>query len=124
MQERRTYVPLRWISHSTTNYKVANARTFQALWEAGRVYLPDGKPWAQDLVQQLTRFPLGTLDDKVDVCSIFARLINKVWAQAAPKPKEEPQMVAKYGDGCFVNEKNELVLNLGDIAPMGNDQWL
>ena len=66
MAERRTYVSLRWTSHSTPNYKVANAWTFQALWEAGRVYLPEGKEWAQDLLRQLTRFPLGTLDDKVD----------------------------------------------------------
>lgn len=91
MKERRVYCPLRWVSHSTANYKVANARSFQGLWEHGRVYLPEGQAWAQDLLRQLTRFPLGTLDDKVDACSIFARLINKVWEQDPPK-EEKPEV--------------------------------
>jgi len=85
MRERRQYVTLKWVNHSTANYKTAGARGFQALWEAGRVYLPTDKQWAQDLLLQLTRFPLGTLDDKVDVCSIFARLISKVWEQSPIK---------------------------------------
>jgi predicted phage terminase large subunit-like protein len=86
MRERKVYPVLKWVSHSTTNYKVANARSFQGLWEAGRVYLPEGKEWAQDVLRQLTRFPRGTLDDKVDVCSIFARMIAKVWEPSEPKP--------------------------------------
>ena len=93
MRDRKQYVSLRWQNHSTANYKVANARSFQALWEAGRIYLPDGKEWAQDLLRQLTRFPLGTLDDKVDVCSIFARMINDVWEKDPPQEEKEPEII-------------------------------
>jgi len=85
MRERRSYVALRWVSHSVRN-KEGNARSFQALWEQGRVYLPKGEPWALALLEQLTRFPKGRFDDKVDVCSIFARMIAEVWK--AHKPKE------------------------------------
>jgi predicted phage terminase large subunit-like protein len=88
MRERKAYVALRWVNHSTTNYKVANARSFQGMWEAGRVYFPSAEGWAQDVIRQLTRFPLGTLDDKVDCCSIFARMIMQVWEKSPPKPPE------------------------------------
>ena len=124
MRERRTYITLKWTKHSTPNYKVAIARTFQALWEDGRVYLPHDKEWAHDLIKQLTRFPLGTLDDKVDVCSIFAQLINRVWSQTVPEPKEEPNMKLKYGDGPYV-DGNKLVMPMSVFAPKNNhDPWL
>jgi len=87
MRQRRAYTILEWMSHAK-NSKEANARTFQALVEAGKVYLPKGEPWAIELVNQLVRFPLGKYDDKVDVCSIFARMINEVWAaNAGPSPE-------------------------------------
>ena len=92
MRERKTYVTLKWTNHSTANYKTAGARAFQALWEAGRVYLPTNKQWAQDLLLQLTRFPLGTLDDKVDACSIFARRIAKTWSLHPVEEKVETQV--------------------------------
>lgn len=111
MRERRIYVGLRWVSHSTANYKVANARSFQGLWEHGRVYLPEGKEWAQNVLRQLTRFPLGTLDDKVDTCSIFARLITSVWEQDPPKPKEE---VKQIGDG---------VIRMADFITPERKEW-
>lgn len=90
MRERKTYVALRWLAHNAPNYKKVMARTFQALWEAGRIYLPEGQEWAQDLLRQLTRFPMGTLDDKVDTCSLFARLMGMVWEQDPPKPPDAP----------------------------------
>ncbi|MDB4726110.1 phage terminase large subunit [bacterium] len=82
MRQRRIYSVLEWLSHAKNN-KEANARTFQALFEAGKVYFPKSAPWVTELVSQLTRFPLGKYDDKVDVCSLFARMINEVWAAVA-----------------------------------------
>lgn len=112
MRERKTYTSLRWQSHAQVNYKRAIARTFQALWEQNRVFLPEGKEWAQDLLRQLTRFPLGSVDDKVDTCSIFARMISDVWALEPPKEKEpdKPIEVAP--------------LTMADFEPQDNDSWL
>ena len=45
------------------------------------------------MLRQLTRFPLGTLDDKVDVCSIFARMINDVWEKDPPQEEKEPEII-------------------------------
>lgn len=95
MRERRSYVSLEWLNHSANN-KEANARTFQALWEAGRVYLPKSKPWAASLIEQLTRFPKGRYDDKVDACSLFGRLIADIWAAQRPKDKPKPAVLSGH----------------------------
>lgn len=112
MRERGQLIPTEWISHSSANYKVANARSFQALWEQGRVYLPKGSAWANDLLLQLTRFPLGKLDDKVDASSIFARTITKVWEQIPPKPETTDIPLPKDG---------EVVLM--DLMPRNEPDW-
>jgi len=87
MRQRRAFTILEWFSHSANN-KEANARTFQALVEAGKVYLPKNEPWATELVNQLVRFPLGKYDDKVDACSLFARMINALWGATIDQERE------------------------------------
>jgi len=84
MRERHHYVALEWLSHAKNN-KEANARTFQALAEAGRVYLPTNQPWATELLSQLCKFPRAKYDDKVDVCSLFGRMIADIWAANPPE---------------------------------------
>ncbi len=103
MRQRRAFTILEWFSHSKSN-KEANARTFQALVEAGKVYLPKNEPWATELVNQLIRFPLGKFDDKVDTCSLFARMINELWA-ANPNSEAKKEPTDRY-DRAF-DENNE-----------------
>ena len=86
MRRRRCNTVLNWYPHNAENYKQANARTFQALVKNGYVYLPIGEQWATDLVDQLIKFPRGKLDDKVDACSLFGRMINEIWGAAVPSP--------------------------------------
>lgn len=91
MLERKQFMKLEWFSHSEAT-KEQNARGFQALVSSGRVHLPKGEQWAEDLVDQLCRFPRGKFDDKVDTCSIFAKMINKLWAnKAIPSTEELPE---------------------------------
>ncbi len=89
MVERRTFTVLEWLSHAKNN-KVANARSFQALVEAGRVHFPRTQ-WATEVLNQLLRFPVGKYDDKVDMCSLFARMIGDVWGAQTPKAEPEEQ---------------------------------
>lgn len=102
MRERRVYVVLEWLSHAKNN-KEANARSFQAIVEAGRVYLPSNKPWATELLSQLSRFPLAKYDDKVDVCSLFGRRISDVWATA---PQDQINKKHKL-DSYFPDEDDD-----------------
>ena len=101
MRERRVYTVLVWLSHAR-NSKEANARSFQALVEAGRIYLPKDKPWAIDLLLQLIRFPMGRYDDKVDVCSLVGRMIADIWASTPSKDESQ----AKH-DSYWYEESEE-----------------
>lgn len=111
MENRRTYVALEWLASS--HDKPSQARSFQALMSAGKVYWP--KPsketaWVERVIDQLLRFPSGKYDDAVDACSLFGRFIDKVWnAVEIPKKKEiqfdaplviqdfEPRYEQRYG---------------------------
>lgn len=95
MVERKVFMKLEWFSHSEAS-KEQNARGFQALVSSGRVYVPRGTDWAEALIDQLCRFPRGKYDDKVDVCSLFAKMINKLWAQEAivnTEKLDEPETI-------------------------------
>lgn len=89
-ERERAYVTTEWLPNSKYN-KLAQARSFQALWKSKKVFLPRHQPWAEQVLAQLTRFPKGRFDDKVDACSYFGRLIDQVWAQEAEqKATAEP----------------------------------
>ena len=64
-------------------------RSFQALVQQGRVYLPKGKAWVEPLLNQLTRFPFGAFDDGADVLALFGRRIDKVWSKTIIKEKKK-----------------------------------
>lgn len=76
MQRRRIYPRMKWLP--ATKSKAANARSFQALAAAGKVYIPFGQ-WGDDLIAQLLRFTgMGDkIDDKVDVCGIMGRILDQ-----------------------------------------------
>ena len=76
MQERRIFVTMEYLP--TTSDKPAMCRGFQARAKQGKVYLPRGKAWAEDLVAQLVRFPKAKFDDKVDVCGLFGRILDNM----------------------------------------------
>lgn len=66
--------------------KVAKLQSFQARAAAGMVYLPKGKPWAEELVAQLVALPAGRYDDKADVAGLIGRALDKVPNASTPAP--------------------------------------
>ena len=58
--------------------KVAKAAGFRKLVEEGRVWLPVGEDWAENLVSQCCAFPGGAHDDAVDVGSLFGRAVDEM----------------------------------------------
>lgn len=93
MKDRRVHCRLEWITDIAD--KPTKARAFQALCAMGKFYLPKGEPWAEELVSQLLRFPAAAVDDKVDVCGLFGRLLNQVWKARKPKDEPKPDMFAQ-----------------------------
>lgn len=91
MREKKSYMRLEWLVHSEGN-KPAMGRSFQAMVQQNRVYLPRTS-WAEELLSELVKFPNGKYDDGADMCALFGRYINKVWSAKRPKPKAPPVVV-------------------------------
>ena len=85
MRKRRQFVAVETLSSSGS--KMMKARSFQAMQSSGVVYWPH-TDWAEAAIDQMLKFPAGKHDDKVDVCGVFGRWIDKVWSANPPDPKE------------------------------------
>lgn len=80
-QRRRVFTKNEWLP--ATASKAVNAKAFQGLCAAGKVYIPYGS-WGDDLIAQLLKFTGrdDKEDDKVDVCGIFGRLLGMAFGPA------------------------------------------
>lgn len=90
MNERKSFCRLEWLP--SVHDKPTRCRSFQARAASGKVYLPKNKPWADELVKQLLRFPISKRDDKVDVCSLFGRILDQMHAAIKPKVYKQPEI--------------------------------
>jgi predicted phage terminase large subunit-like protein len=50
--------------------KLSRANAVAPLLESGMVWYPEGKEWAEDLVEECAAFPNGNNDDQVDVTTM------------------------------------------------------
>lgn len=70
---RRVGVPVTMYSpggRRTGQDKLARANAVAPLLESGMVWYPEGKEWAEDLVEECAAFPNGANDDQVDVTTM------------------------------------------------------
>jgi hypothetical protein len=74
MERRRRYFKIEWLP--ATSSKASNAKAFQGLCSQRKVWIPYGA-WGDELIAQLLKFTgkADKVDDKVDVCGIFGRLL-------------------------------------------------
>lgn len=68
-------------------------QAFHALASNGMVYFPTGFRWAEEVIEQLIKFPGGRWDDKADVCGLIGRAIDQMWE--ANEPVEEPRPIVR-----------------------------
>jgi len=83
--------------------KSANARSFQAMAKVGKVYIPKCE-WGDKLMNQLLKFPAGAFDDKVDVCGLMGRLIDKIYDGVIP---DKPDKNRDSWDRAFEREEED-----------------
>jgi predicted phage terminase large subunit-like protein len=70
---RRIGVPVTMYSpggRRTGQDKLSRANAVAPMLESGMVWYPEGKEWAEDLVEECAAFPNGANDDQVDVTTM------------------------------------------------------
>lgn len=109
-QRRRSFFKMEWLP--ATKSKAVNAKGFQALCAAGKVYIPYGT-WGDDLIAQLLKFTGkdDKVDDKVDVCGIFGRLLDQTFGPAT----YHEQIEHRDADDYAIDEDDEYGYGSGNI---------
>lgn len=87
MNERKAFASIEWIN--SVKDKPTRARAFQALAANGKVSFPKS-PWANDVLDQLVRFPAGKHDDAVDCCGLIGRAVDEAWPALMTKRAPAP----------------------------------
>ena len=79
---RRSGLPV--LEYEPDRDKVARVYAISPLLEAGRVWLPDNKPWATELYEECTMFPFGKHDDQVDAMAMAVLYVKDSWRLEHP----------------------------------------
>ena len=68
--------------------KVARVYAASPIMEAGRLWIPKGKKWSDDLVEELIRFPNAAHDDQVDALTMAVHYMKESWHITHPDDPE------------------------------------
>jgi len=74
--------------------KVSRVYAASPMIESGRVWIPTGKPWADDLIQELLQFPNAAHDDQVDAMTMAIHYMKESWHLSHPEDpywEEQPR---------------------------------
>lgn len=85
MADARTYVALQEMPEA--GKKDEKARSFQGRMAIGKVYFPKKAEWLDDLVMEMSMFPVGH-DDQVDALGVLGRMLNEMVTGTMPSPVE------------------------------------
>jgi hypothetical protein len=92
------WLTIEWVA--SIHDKPTRARAFQALAANGKVAFPNA-PWANDVLDQLIRFPAGKHDDAVDCCSLIGRAVAEAWPSVTStraKPRNPTDNYTRHRD--------------------------
>ena len=68
--------------------KVSRVYAATPIMEAGRLWIPKGKKWADDLIEELIRFPNAAHDDQVDALTMAVHYMKDSWHLTHPDDPE------------------------------------
>ena len=94
MRERQVYCHREQFASSAD--KPTRAQAFRARMAMGKVFWPRNASWVDDVYRVLMTFPTGKVDDDVDVCSLFGRMLapaqvfDQAMAQGALSDEVKP----------------------------------
>lgn len=64
--------------------KSVKLQAFHARATAGCIHFPVRRRWAEEVIDQLVRFPGGRWDDKADVCGLIGRAVDEMHEAHVP----------------------------------------
>ncbi len=71
--------------------------------EAGRLWIPKSKKWADDLIEELIRFPNAAHDDQVDALTMAVHYMKESWHLSHPDDPEEEEDRVSRGRATYWN---------------------
>jgi len=83
MQEEGVYVYREQYTSATD--KATRAQAIRGRMSQEKVFFPRTS-WAETLIHELMRFPVGKHDDQVDVLSLFGRMLSEMKGRSSSKP--------------------------------------
>jgi predicted phage terminase large subunit-like protein len=105
MQETQRFVSIEQLP--SLSDKAIKLQSFHARVTAGTVHVPIRRPWAEDLIDQLVRFPAGRWDDKADVCGLLGRGIDMMMDARLPGEASRPLLVPFTEKWLEYNDRNQ-----------------
>ena len=79
---RRSGLPV--MEYNPDKDKVSRVYAASPMLESGRVWLPEGKRWSDELVEELITFPHGRNDDQVDALVMAVHYMKESWRLGHP----------------------------------------
>ena len=83
---RRAGLPV--MEYNPDRDKVSRAYAASPIMEAGRLWIPRGKKWSDDLLEELIRFPNAAHDDQVDALTMAVHYMKESWHLTHPDDPE------------------------------------
>jgi predicted phage terminase large subunit-like protein len=87
--------------------KAVKLQAFHARATASTVHVPVKRKWAEDLIDQLVKFPGGRWDDKADVAGLIGRMVDKMLDARLPSATTKPLLVPFTEAWLMYNDRNE-----------------
>ena len=87
--------------------KSARVNAVSPAIESGNVFLPEGEPWAAEMVDQFTAFPAGSHDDMVDACTqalSFLLFSHGGFADAENEQEKKAREAAEAEQEMFLDD--------------------
>ena len=83
---RRAGLPV--MEYNPDRDKVSRVYAASPIMEAGRLWIPKNKKWADDLIEELIRFPNAAHDDQVDALTMAVHYMKESWHLTHPDDPE------------------------------------
>lgn len=105
MQETQKFVAIEQLP--SLSDKAIKLQSFHARVTSHTVHVPVRRQWAEDLIDQLVKFPAGRWDDKADVCGLLGRGIDQMTDARVISAESRPLLVPFSAQWLEYNERNE-----------------